>query len=101
MRRLDLRFEAGFDGSLPHRPIQVGLHQRSDVRGDWLCVFELAIWTLEVAGHHVPDLPSFQVGSHEALLGRVVIAARQRLNGCDGSVGGVLDESGHDDEEAG
>jgi hypothetical protein len=98
---LDLRFEASFDGSLPHRPIKVGLHQRSDIRRDWLGIFELAIWTLEVARHHVPDLPGFQIRSHEALPGSIVIASCQGLNGCDGSVGGVLDESRHDAEEAG
>jgi hypothetical protein len=86
LESLGLHFEAGLDGSLPHRPIKVGLHQRSDIRGDWLCVFELAIWTLEVAGHYVPDLPGFQVRSHEALPGSVIIASCQRLDGCDGSV---------------
>jgi hypothetical protein len=101
LESLDLHFEACFDGSLPHRPIKVGLHQRSDIRRDWLGIFELAIWTLEVARHHIPDLPGFQVGSHEALPGSVIIASYQRLNGCDGSVGGVLDESRHDVEEAG
>jgi hypothetical protein len=45
--------------------------------------------------------PGFQVGSHEALPGSIVIASCKRLNGCDGPVGGVLDESRHDVEKAG
>jgi hypothetical protein len=101
LESLDLHFEAGFDGSLSHRPIKVGLHKRSDIRRDWLGIFELAIRTLEVARHYVPDLPGFQIGSHEALPGSVVIASGQRLNGCDGPVGGVLDERRHDAKEAG
>jgi hypothetical protein len=32
---MDLHIEAGFDGSLPHGPIEVGLHKRTDVRRDW------------------------------------------------------------------
>jgi hypothetical protein len=104
LESLDLHFEACFDGPLPHRPIKVGtvgFHQRSDISRDWLGIFQLAIWTLEVARHYVPDLPGFQVGSHETLPSSVVIASCQRLDGCYGSVGGVLDESRHDVEEAG
>jgi hypothetical protein len=37
---LDLHFEARFNGSLPHRPIEVGLHQGVDVRRNGFGVLE-------------------------------------------------------------
>ena len=40
LERLDLHFEARFNGSLPHRPVEVGLHQGVDVRRNGFGVLE-------------------------------------------------------------
>ncbi|KAJ5647729.1 hypothetical protein N7490_004101 [Penicillium lividum] len=70
---LDLQFEARFNGALPHRPVEVGLHQGVAVRRNGFGVLEQAVGTLEVARHDIPDLPSLQVGGHETFPGREVI----------------------------
>jgi hypothetical protein len=36
LESLDLHLEAGFNGSLPQRPVEVGFHQGADVRGNGL-----------------------------------------------------------------
>ena len=72
-------------------------HKGVDVRRNGFGVLEQAFGTLEVARHHIPDLPSFQVGGHETFPGRQVIASCERLNGRYGSVGRVVDQSSHVD----
>jgi hypothetical protein len=59
-------FEAGFVGSLPHGPIEVGLRKRTNVRRDWFGIFELAMRT---------DLPGFQIECDETFPGREVVAS--------------------------
>ncbi|CAG8186553.1 unnamed protein product [Penicillium nalgiovense] len=40
LERLDLHFEARFNGSLSHRPVEVGLHQGVDIRRNGFGVLE-------------------------------------------------------------
>jgi hypothetical protein len=98
LERLDLHFEARVNGSLPHRPIKVGIYQGADVRRDWLGILEQAVWTLKVARHHIPDLPRFEVGGHETFPGREIVASCQRLDSRNSSVGRVMDQRRHIDD---
>jgi hypothetical protein len=102
VERLDLHFEARFNGPLPHRPVEVGLHQGVDVRHNVFAILEQAIGTLKVARHYNPDLPCFEIGGHEAFPGCKVVASYQGLDGRGHSVGRVVGQSRHiEDKESG
>jgi hypothetical protein len=74
LERLDLHFQARFNGSLSYRPVEVGLNQGADVRCDWFGILELTVGALEIARHDVPDLSCLQVRSHETLPGCIILA---------------------------
>ena len=96
LERLDLRFEACLNGSLPHRPDKVRFHQGVDVcRNGFGVVLEQTVGTLEVARHDIPHLPGFEIGGHKTFPGREVVASCQRLDGRDGPLRRVVDQSRH------
>lgn len=58
---------------------------------------KLAVGTLDVARHDVPALFGFEIGGHETFPGCEVVASCQKVDGCYGSIGRIVNQSRHGD----